>query len=126
MLRTDKARHDAIARQWARTYADADADEVKLCLARQRLAFAQLGERGVGEIIIHDLEMAICARLGERGARPSYGVYTATEKEADTILDERASEEQGQRTLDPEPEPEPQLELEPRYREHDMLSLIHI
>ena len=120
MLRTDKARHDAIARQWARTYADADADEVKLCLARQRLAFAQLGERGVGEIIIHDLEMAICARLGERGARPSYGVYTATEKEADTILDERAAEEQGQRPLDPEPEPEPQLELEPRYREHDM------
>ena len=122
MLLTDKARHDAIARQWARTYADADADEVKLCLARQRLAFAQLGERGVGErIILHyDLEMAICARLGERGARPSYDVYTATEKEADTILDERASEEQGQRTLDPEPEPEPQLELEPRYREHDM------
>ena len=120
MLLTDKARHDAIARQWARTYADADADEVKLCLARQRLAFAQLGERGVGEIIIHDLEMAICARLGERGARPSYDVYTATEKEAGIILDERAAEEQGQRTLDPEPEPEPQLELEPRYREHDM------
>ena len=120
MLLTDKVRHDAIARQWARTYADADADEVKLCLARQRLAFAQLGERGVGEIIIHDLEMAICARLGERGARPSYDVYTATEKEADTILDERAAEEQGQRPLDPEPEPEPQLELEPRYREHDV------
>jgi len=109
--------HDAIARQWARTHADADADEVKLCLARQRLAFAQLGERGGGErIILHyDLEMAICARLGERGARPSYDVYTATEKEADTILDERAAEEQGERPLDPEPEPEPQPELEPRY-----------
>ena len=120
MLLTDKARHDAIARQWACEFADADADEVKLCLARQRLAFAQLGERGGGErIILHyDLEMAICARLGERGARPSYGVYTATEKEADTILDERAAEEQGQRTLDPEPEPEPQPELEPRYS-HD-------
>ena len=121
MLLTDKARHDAIARQWARTHADADADEVKLCLARQRLAFAQLGERGGGErIILHyDLETAICARLGERGARPSYDVYTATEKEADTILDERAAEEQGERPLDPEPEPEPQPELEPRYREHD-------
>ena len=120
MLLTDKARHDAIARQWARTFADADADEVKLCLARQRLAFAQLGERGGGErIILHyDLEMAICARLGERGARPSYDVYTATEKEVDTILDERAAEEQGERPLDPEPEPEPQPEVEPRYS-HD-------
>ena len=94
MLQTDKARHDAIARQWARTYADADADDVKLCLARQRLAFAQLGERdaAASRIILHyDLEMEICARLGEGGARPSYAVYKATAKEAEAVIDERVA-----------------------------------
>eukprot|EP01050_Picozoa_sp_SAG11_P012036 SAG11_NODE_1313_length_5225_cov_4.247171_5_plen_207_part_00 len=99
MLKIDKARHDAIARQWARKYADArevTMEETQLCRARQRLAFAQLGERvDAADTLLFpcDLLIIVCTHL-QRLSLLSYDLYEAEAKEADMILDKRVAEEE--------------------------------
>ena len=77
MLKIDKARHDAIARQWARKYADArevTMEETQLCRARQRLAFAQLGEPFLEFHELNKIDSDATMALPEKSNKSSGGI----------------------------------------------------